>query len=363
MIAFLNFAPIEFMGGAERWLHEIATCIQSKEKTYLVSVTPKLASIYSRMVLGRSFEKRKKLKDDFLRTIEIKSCVPFSKHYVSIRAFFTEARRIYIKFELLEVVLLVYFGGFSSLQKTIVGVHSPFYYRSPVSFFDYLHNKIYVSNVTKILMKQAYKVHVITERDREFMTQRFGLNNVEYIPTSVDISIPESMPAQKKDTLRVFFAGELSLRKGVDVLVDLIKSAPETIRFDIAGNGPLVQDIIELTKYDPDCHYHGFLNQSQLSKLYQQADVFFLPSRAEGFPLVFHEAMAHGLLIVDSPEARVGLPAYVEQTVTNNKSDEYVKVLARIKSTHIQKEKIVDYYKNNLTQEKIMPQVYQKLFV
>ncbi len=50
------------------------------------------------------------------------------------------------------------------------------------------------------------------------------------------------------------------------------------------------------------CRFTGFLSQADLLACYRQAAVFAMPSRGEGFGLVYLEAMAHGLPCVGSLE-------------------------------------------------------------
>jgi len=55
MIVFLNFAPIEFMGGAEKFMLDMATEVNKKEKTILIDVSPKIANLYGQAILNRKF--------------------------------------------------------------------------------------------------------------------------------------------------------------------------------------------------------------------------------------------------------------------------------------------------------------------
>jgi phosphatidylinositol alpha-1,6-mannosyltransferase len=44
--------------------------------------------------------------------------------------------------------------------------------------------------------------------------------------------------------------------------------------------------------------FHGRLSDSELERMYQSADVFILPSKGEGFGIVYLEAWKHGLPVI-----------------------------------------------------------------
>jgi glycosyltransferase involved in cell wall biosynthesis len=60
--------------------------------------------------------------------------------------------------------------------------------------------------------------------------------------------------------------------------------------------------------------FQGFVSQDRLRRLYAAADVFCLPSFAEGVPVVLMEAMAAGLPVVSTRV--MGIPELVEHGVS-----------------------------------------------
>jgi len=368
MITFLNFAPIEFMGGAERWMYETAKYVNKKEKTIVLSVGQSLANIYSQVVLGRNFEKRVILPNANLISLKISSFIPFTKNYKEINKIMNESRLIYIKFEIAELIILIYYGGFNILKKVIAGFHSPFYYQTPVSNIEKLHNYIYISRPIKNILSRVNKIHVLNIRDLEFLQHEFGLKKVINIPTSVRVKTsPKILTNNHK--FKILFVGELSKRKGVDILLDIIKNAPKNdFQFDIVGNGAMENDVILASTCYNNCKYHGFLNSRKLSELYRSFDALILPSRAEGFPLVFHEAMANGLVILDSVNTQMGFPNYTEYTSSNNAPNEYISIIKKLKGNNkknkVAKEKnrIIKYYKSHFEDSIIKKQLSKAIF-
>jgi glycosyltransferase involved in cell wall biosynthesis len=118
------------------------------------------------------------------------------------------------------------------------------------------------------------------------------------------------------DPLHVLTVGRLVPEKGAPVLVDAVARARARgvpVRLSVVGAGPLaeqlaaqaesmgVADVVELV---------GPLGQQDLPDRYRAADVFCLPSFAEGLPVVLMEAMASGLPVVTT--AIAGIPELVD---------------------------------------------------
>jgi glycosyltransferase involved in cell wall biosynthesis len=99
-------------------------------------------------------------------------------------------------------------------------------------------------------------------------------------------------------------AGRLSKEKGADVLLDampLVRAAILDADLTILGEGPLKPDLLEQRQrlgLNEAVHLVGF--QPNPYPYFKHADVFVLPSRFEGLPLVVLEALAVGTPVVAS---------------------------------------------------------------
>jgi glycosyltransferase involved in cell wall biosynthesis len=119
----------------------------------------------------------------------------------------------------------------------------------------------------------------------------------------------------------VLTVGSLIPRKGHDVLIDAlaqIKALPW--RAEIYGSGAFapdwaqsIRERIEAAGLSDRIRLHGAVDEEALAAAYHAADVFCLPSRYEGYGMVFAEAMAHGLPVVaaDIAAAREVVPPAV----------------------------------------------------
>jgi glycosyltransferase involved in cell wall biosynthesis len=108
--------------------------------------------------------------------------------------------------------------------------------------------------------------------------------------------------------------------KGVDSLIQalprLLESVPEA-RLVIVGEGddrPRIEQFARDRGVRERVHVLGRLSQGALIACYRACDVFALPSRGEGFGLVFLEAMAQGKPVVGG--AHGGTPDVIQEGAT-----------------------------------------------
>lgn len=115
------------------------------------------------------------------------------------------------------------------------------------------------------------------------------------VPYGVNYEWFDYKPNPKKG--RILFAGLVGLRKGVHYLAQasrILNSWGYDYEIVVAGK-KLVDTNIDLFKGPK---YLGHIPRSKIIKEYLSADVFILPTIAEGFGLVHLEAMACGLPII-----------------------------------------------------------------
>lgn len=104
----------------------------------------------------------------------------------------------------------------------------------------------------------------------------------------------------------VFFVGRLVNEKGVQILLQAIPkilSNYNAVKFVIAGKGPCLNNLIELSRqlnvYDR-VYFTGFVSEEVLLKLYKCSDIAVFPSTYEPFGIVALEGMVAGIPVVVS---------------------------------------------------------------
>lgn len=369
MVVFLNFAPIEYFGGAERKIYELFSEVKKYDKAIFINFNPKSANIYGKLILGTPFEKRSKIdlifKPGEHLLIDFSTFLPYTKSFNRTKSIFNKADTISFKADLNEFLILIYFGGFSALKKSIASIRSPWIYNDPVGFWDKFHNLIYKSFLMNFLIKKTKKIHVLNKKDYLYFKQITEGKKIEYIPNYSSKVTKTNAGVSRSNKLETVFVGELIKRKGVDLLIDLIKRSPDKFIFNIVGAGKMKSDIKDLEKKFSNVKYWGYLEKKELNKLYIKSDLFLFPSRAEGFGGVVLEAMSHGLKIIDSPEVGLGFPEFVEKTVSKSNVENYIEALEEeFKNKQLSrknKKKIINYFNNNYSTDKILPRLVDQV--
>lgn len=155
------------------------------------------------------------------------------------------------------------------------------------------------------LYKQANVVVTISEFNRRYMVQKYGLpeSSIAVVHCGIDLDRFAFLPRPKRpavEPLRLLNVGRLVPVKGQDVLLRalaLVQMRGVPFQLDIVGGGDLHQDLVALAADlgISDCVvFHGAKPEQGVRDLHAQAHVFVLPSRSEGLPVACMEALAMG---------------------------------------------------------------------
>ncbi len=118
---------------------------------------------------------------------------------------------------------------------------------------------------------------------------------------------------KKDDVVRIVFAGKIAKKKGVISLfraLSLLDYDKGKLKIYLAGSTGNQEEYEEILRLARECPYEavflGRLLQPELSKVYNNCDIFVLPSFFEGIPLTVIEALACGdrVVMTDLPGIR-----------------------------------------------------------
>lgn len=180
----------------------------------------------------------------------------------------------------------------------------------PTEFFDVPGHRLadktrdarFVSCISDFCRSQLMK---LVERDH--------WDKLHLVRCGVDPAVYAPAPGRPEDgSLRVVCVGRLVPDKGQSLLVDavaLLRERGVDARLELVGDGPdrahLERHVAELGLGEW-VRLAGAVGQDTMRDHYAAADVFCLPSFAEGVPVVLMEAMAMGLPVVTTRIAGIG---------------------------------------------------------
>ena len=145
----------------------------------------------------------------------------------------------------------------------------------------------------------------------------------------------------------VLCVARLAAQKGLEVLLSAVKALAHDgvdVQLVLVGEGPLRERLrrrAERLGIADRVALAGAVGQDEMARYYAGADVFCLPSFAEGVPVVLMEAMASGRAVVATRIA--GVPELVEDgvsgfLVTPGNADELAAALERLASSPEERE-------------------------
>ncbi|BEP13601.1 glycosyltransferase [Acidothermaceae bacterium B102] len=134
------------------------------------------------------------------------------------------------------------------------------------------------------------------------------------------VDVAHAAPAEARDRavsspVRVLFVGRLVPEKGVPLFVSAIEQlVARGLAVDavVVGDGPMrgqLEGGLAERGLAGAVRFVGAVGQDELPEWYAWADIFCLPSFAEGLPVVLMEALLQGLAVVTTPIA--GIPELV----------------------------------------------------
>lgn len=140
-------------------------------------------------------------------------------------------------------------------------------------------------------------------RDRMAQTYRLPLSRFRILHNTVDVDQPPS-PTYPKPPV-ILSVGRLEDRyknydKVILALPKVLAEFPDA-RYRIVGDGALMPELEDLARslgVEDRVEFLGRVDDDELRRAYQEAAVFILPSKMEGFGIVFLEAWLHGMPVI-----------------------------------------------------------------
>ena len=166
----------------------------------------------------------------------------------------------------------------------------------------------------KPLLKKCI-IHTTSNNEHDVLKTMLPDNTVFNIPNFINLTENRFSGYQPTDHLRLIFFSRIEEKKGLDVLLNALKSVNIPYKLTIAGDGDS-EYVNQLKKLAVDngvannIDWIGFQTNNKYQLLYDH-DVMILPSYDENFGNVVIESLSVGTPVLVSKA--VGLADYVDQ--------------------------------------------------
>lgn len=197
--------------------------------------------------------------------------------------------------KLFKIPILVHFHAFSA-ESTIDKKYSKLY------------NTIFRMANTIIVLSESWKQGLITDLN-------ISSNKIEVLYN------PCPKILLNKNIIKIntiLYAGTLESRKGyrdlINAFATIVKLYPEW-NLVLAGNGE-INEGKELSKQlciENKVDFKGWVSGEEKERLFREANIFCLPSYAEGFPMAVLDAWAYGLPVITTPVG--GIPDVAKEGI------------------------------------------------
>ena len=162
------------------------------------------------------------------------------------------------------------------------------------------------SKFTKIYSNITW--HATSEIEKEEILQKFPDANIRIAPNISNAEISE-IKKEITSPFRILTVGRISPEKGYYEALEAIRNwkPNKPVNWDIVGleeNAELAEALRLLAKESSSIQItlHGHKNQDELTSFYENAHLFFLPTRGENYGHAIAEALSSGIPVVISDQ-------------------------------------------------------------
>jgi glycosyltransferase involved in cell wall biosynthesis len=179
----------------------------------------------------------------------------------------------------------------------------------------------------KRALQSANDIVTISDYNRALLIKRYDVpqDNVKTIRLFTDKGLDKEMKIHGRDKKIILAIGRFVEKKGWETLIKALKELDrDDITLQIIGSGPIdVKSMVNELGLASKVEFLSGISDEDLSDLYQEADIFCLPSETssygdkEGIPVVLMEAMGFGKPVISTRHA--GIPELVENILINER--------------------------------------------
>lgn len=164
--------------------------------------------------------------------------------------------------------------------------------RMPQVYWDRLREEWDIADL--VLVNSQWSAEAITR-------QGVPARKIITVPLAIDLQHEDLWkPVNPVGPLKVLWLGSVILRKGIQYLVEAARLLQGlNIEFLVVGPVGISHQVVR--SFPSNIKMLGRVTRSQLTEVYQQANLFVIPTISDGFAITQLEAMAHGLPVIATP--------------------------------------------------------------
>jgi len=159
------------------------------------------------------------------------------------------------------------------------------------SFYDTLYKNVLV---------EATQVISINHSIRKYLAERYNIYS-KTIPHGIDQKLFSPLPVNKKldSSIKLVSCSQLIKRKNIDWIIDVfnkVSTDKNNIKLTIIGDGPLINKFKHIS--NSQITFTGELDHKSVLSIFEESDIFILPSENETFGMVYLEAAAKQCMLI-----------------------------------------------------------------
>jgi len=153
-----------------------------------------------------------------------------------------------------------------------------------------------------LVLGASCRVIVLSSYWEDILATRVASSKIRSIPNAIEAS--EYKPTLDRKEPHIVFISNLVERKGVNEFIEVVQQLERTelpaFEVTIAGKGPLSDEVTAISTELDHVEYRGFVSEEEKQVIFNEGNIFVLPSYAEGLPIAILEAMAGGNAVIST---------------------------------------------------------------
>lgn len=194
-------------------------------------------------------------------------------------------------------------------KKTILHIHG--------GGFKQFYESSYVNRLWVSRILQSADINICLSQEWfTYFKERCRHKNFAVLPNPILMPLYQQ-PNKYQNKIVILYLGAVVQTKGIFDLVEFFSLyrpfLESKIDLHVGGEGDLnrLQFMVDKYKMNNHIKIHGWINREEKENLFRKADLYILPSYAEGLPMSILEAMAHGKPIIATNVG--GIPSIVKK--------------------------------------------------